>query len=289
MNGLSTEIERQINRYLPVTFEGLTFYPVAVEEYEVFMACAPALGFMQQSLPVAMLSIPLLTAFLHMEDAWAQAKHDEDNGDPNAKIAGALFSASVLALLLALRLGHGEPMNERMSRARPVFEDRSGSKLKALVLRGNAGEAIEITPAKFGRIRPLIAAQNGIEIQPLDANPELVEADRAVRMANAPDLEVNLTDKVSFVCNVTGKDEEEIYNWPILKFNRRAASVERTLNFLVFGIGENSGMIKFKNGNPCPSPIFQRKHGSLGMIAIDKFRRGAEQDIENVSKSIDKE
>lgn len=289
MNGLPQEIERQINRYLPVKFEGLTFYPVTVEEYEVFMACAPALGFMQQSLPVAMLSIPLLTAFLHMEDAWAQAKHDEDNGDPNAKIAGALFSASVLALLLALRLGYGEQMNERMSRARLVFEDRNGPKLKALVLRGNAGEAIEITPAKFGRIRPLIAAQNGIEIQPIDANPELVEADRSVRMANAPDLEVNLTDKISFVCNATGKDESEVYNWPILKFNRRAASVERTLNFLVFGIGENSGMVKFKNGNPCPSPIFQRKHGSLGMIALDKFRRGAEQDIENVSKSIDKE
>lgn len=289
MNGLPSEIERQINRYLPVTFEGLTFYPVTVEEYEVFMACAPALGFMQQSLPVAMLSIPLLTAFLHMEDAWAQAKHDEDNGDPNTKIAGALFSASVLALLLALRLGHGEPMNERMSRARLVFEGRKSSKLKALVLRGNAGEAIEITPAKFGRIRPLIAAQNGIEIHPLDANPELVEADRAVRMANAPDLEVSLTDKISFVCNATGKDENEVYNWPILKFNRRSASVERTLNFIVFGIGENSGMVKFKNGNPCPSPIFQRKHGSLGMIALDKFRRGAEQDIENVSKSIDKE
>ena len=70
MNGLSPEIERTIDRYLPVTFEGFTFYPVTVEEYELFMACAPALGFMQQSLPVAMLSTPLLTAFLRIESVF---------------------------------------------------------------------------------------------------------------------------------------------------------------------------------------------------------------------------
>lgn len=289
MNGLSPEIERTIDRYLPVIFEGLTFYPVTVDEYELFMACAPALGFMQQSLPVAMLSTPLLTAFLRIEDAWAQSNNHDEQGNTGKEPGGMLFTASIIALLLSLRLGYGESFNERMARAHILFDQKDQSKLKSVVFRGNEGELIEITPAKFAKIRPVIAAQNGIEIPPLDVNPELVEADRAVRMANAPELEVNLCDKVSFLCNETGKDEEEVYTWPILKFNRRVMILERKLHYIVYGIGESSGMVKYKSGNPCPSPIYARKQGSLGMIALDNFRRGAEQEIDRISKSTNKE
>ena len=49
--------------------------------------------------------------------------------------------------------------------------------------------------------------------------------------------------------------------------------------YLIYGIGENSGMVKYKNGNPCPSPYFRRKQQSLGMMALSEFRRGAEQEI----------
>ena len=289
MNDLSPEIMRQIDRYRPVTMEGITMYPVTVDEYEAFMACAPALGFMQQSLPVAMLSIPLLTAFLRMEDEWRQASQQSTDITSEVKTGAALFSASMIALLLALRLGEGEPMAMRLERVGIVFDRKKRDKLKMIVLRGNSGEAIEISPAKFAKLRPVIAAQNGIEIQPLDANPELVEADRAVRLANAPDLEINLFDRISFVCNETGKDEEEIYQWPILKFNRRAAVAERKLHYLVYGIGEASGMVKYKGGNPCPSPIFAKTQKSLGMIALDNFRRGADQEINRINNTTTKE
>ena len=289
MNDLPPEIMRQIDRYLPVTMEGITMYPVTVEEYEIFMACAPALGFMQQSLPVAMLSIPLLTAFLRMEDEWNQARQKSDINIENIAKTGALFSAATIALLLALRLGEGEPITRRLERVGVVFDKKKRDRIKMVVLRGNSGEAIEISPAKFAKIRPVIAAQNGIEIPPLDANPELVEADRAVRNANAPDLEFNLYDRVSFVCNETGKNEEEIYQWPILKFNRRAAVAEHKLHYLVYGIGEASGMVKFKGGNPCPSPVFAKTQKSLGMIALDNFRRGADQEINRANNSTTKE
>lgn len=286
MNGLPPEIMRQIDRYLPVTMEGITLYPVTVEEYETFMSCAPALGFMQQSLPVAMLSMPLLSAFLRMEDAWAQAKQ---NNQPDAENTILLFSAAVISLLLAMRLGAGEAMTERMKRARVMYDSKNATKLKSLVFRGNMGEMIEITPVKFGKLRPIIAAQNGIEIPPLEANPELVEADRAVRAANAPDMEIHLYDRVSFLCNEIGKDEEEIYTWPILKFNRRTAVAERKLHYLVYGIGEKSGMVKYKGGNPFPSPIHSRKQKSLGMIALSEFNKSADQTINQANKQTTKE
>lgn len=279
MNGLSPEIERQINRYRPVIFEGLTLYPVTVEHYEIFTYCTPALGFMQQRLPAAMLAKPLISVFFEMELAEAHTnKPSGENGEPEDK-PGNLFTRSIIALVLALRLGEGQPMQERLKRVLPTFDRKTGKKLQSLILITDGGEPIEISPVKFGRLRPVIAAQNGIEIPPLDANPELVEADRAVRMMNAPKLEMVLEDKVSFVALASGADEDEIYDWPILKFNRRSISAERVLSYLIFGIGENSGMVKYKNGNPCPSPYFRRKQQSLGMVALSEFRRGAEQEI----------
>lgn len=279
MNGLSPEIERQINRYRPVIFEGLTLYPVTVEHYEIFTYCTPALGFMQQSLPTAMLAKPLISVFFEMELAEAHTnKPSGENGEPEDK-PGNLFTRSIIALVLALRLGEGQPMQERLKRVLPTFDRKTCKKLQSLILITDGGEPIEISPVKFGRLRPVIAAQNGIEIPPLDANPELVEADRAVRMMNAPKLEMVLEDKVSFVALASGADEDEIYDWPILKFNRRSISAERVLSYLIFGIGENSGMVKYNNGNPCPSPYFRRKQQSLGMVALSEFRRGVEQEI----------
>lgn len=279
MNGLSPEIERQINRYRPVIFEGITIYPVTVEHYEIFTYCTPALGFMQQSLPVAMLAKPLISVFFEMELAEAHTNEPSgDNGEPDDK-PGNLFTRSMIALVLALRLGEGQPMQERLTRVLPTFDRKTGKKLQSLIVITDGGKPVEISPAKFGRLRPVIAAQNGIEIPPLDANPELVEADRAVRMMNAPKLEMVLEDKVSFVALASGADEDEIYDWPILKFNRRSIAAERVLSYLIYGIGEHSGMVKYKNGNPCPSPYFRRKQQSLGMVALSEFRRGAEQEI----------
>lgn len=278
MNGLSPEIERLINRYRPVIFEGLTLYPVTVENYEIFTFCSPALGFMQQSLPVAMLAKPLISVFFEMELAEAHTnKPSGENGEPEKP--GNLFTRSIIALILALRLGEGMPMPERLKRVQLAFDRKTGKKLEALIVITDGGKPIEISPVKFGRLRPVIAAQNGIEIPPLDANPELVEADRAVRMMNAPKLEMVLEDKVSFVALASGADEDEIYDWPILKFNRRSIAAERVLSYLIYGIGEHSGMVKYKNGNPCPSPYFRRKQQSLGMMALSEFRRGAEQEI----------
>lgn len=278
MNGLSPEIERLINRYRPVIFEGLTLYPVTVENYEIFTFCSPALGFMQQSLPVAMLTKPLISVFFEMEQAEEQTtKPSGENGEPEKP--GNLFTRSIIALILALRLGEGMPMPERLKRVQLAFDRKTGKKLQSLIVITDSGKPIEISPVKFGRLRPVIAAQNGIEIPPLDANPELVEADRAVRMMNAPKLEMVLEDKVSFVALASGADEDEIYDWPILKFNRRSIAAERVLSYLIYGIGEHSGMVKYKNGNPCPSPYFRRKQQSLGMMALSEFRRGAEQEI----------
>ena len=175
--------------------------------------------------------------------------------------------------------GAGMPGDEEDAGPEKAADQKTGKKLQSLIVITDGGKPIEISPAKFGRLRPVIAAQNGIEIPPLDANPELVEADRAVRMMNAPKLEMVLEDKVSFVALASGADENEIYDWPILKFNRRSIAAERVLSYLIYGIGENSGMVKYKNGNPCPSPYFRRKQQSLGMMALSEFRRGAEQEI----------
>lgn len=97
MQDLSPEMAKAIRRFEPIETEGLTLYPICVKEINEFTMARPAIEFMQQSLPVALLSKPLLQAYYQIElDAAA-------NGQPGS----GLFYKSILFLLLALRAGEG--------------------------------------------------------------------------------------------------------------------------------------------------------------------------------------
>ena len=147
-----------------------------------------------------------------------------------------------------------------------------------------------ITPAAYDSIRSVIALQNGAEIQPLDANPQLILAERQILASKIPDVKFDIANKIAWVAGRSGKDEEEIYRWPILKFERRAAVLHLELNYLIYGIAQNSGFVKFENGNPCPSPCFEREFdaipakmlSSIGNGAAEKAVRAAEDKNLNI-------
>ena len=145
--------------------------------------------------------------------------------------------------------------------------------LKGIDIRQN-GTTHTITPVLFQRMRPILAAQNGIVLESDDANPELVEAERDIAEQTAPELDYDLGSLVSSLAALTGTEESDVYNWPVLKFTRRQEALERVFSFLVYGVASASGA-KFKGGNPVPSPFFARKERDSGtLIDMAAFTRG---------------
>lgn len=266
MNELPLQIQKAVRRYKPILTEGLTLYPVKVREYDEFQMARPALEALQASFPVAYLSMPLLQVYYHL-----------DVVEPLATGAAPtrLFGCALLALSLALRLGEGMEAEKRILQWSPVVSREDPTRLKAVRALLNGEEMIEITPVQFQRLRPIIAAQNGVELEADNADPELVRAERELAEMNNAKLDVSLEQTISSVCALTGADEEEIDEWPIRKLTTRAASLQRALEYVVCGIGGAFGGFG-KGGNPVPHPFYEQvERDSAALTDLASFAKGA--------------
>lgn len=264
MNELPLKIKRAISRYQPVTTEGLTFYPVAVDDYEAFLLASPAISFLQQSLPVTLLSIPLLTAFWRI-DREATISGEKTDGN---------FSRALLFLALALRITPDAEPLDRVRCFQAEYDRDNPNKLLSIRFR-IGDEEKKITPIQFQRIRPILAAQNGIKLFSDTANPELVQAEKDIADQNSPNLEMNLEDMICSIAAFTKTEETEIYDWPIKRLNNTASALRRAMDYIICGVGATQGT-KWKGGNPAPSPFFERAKGkSSALIATEQFADGA--------------
>lgn len=268
---LPVHIQRAVERFQPVTVEGVTLYPITVDEIEEFGYARPALEFMQQCLPVAMMQIPIISAFYQLELA---SSAEIEPGLPKT----TLFTQAVFSLLLALRLGQGKGRNERVAQ-HAVYEHEQDNplNLKRIILFDENGKATEITPRLFQRLRPIIAAQNGAVIPPVDANPDIILAERQILSNRAPKLNRDFGKMVSWVSAKCGVLEEDVYGWPILRFARRAEVLQRELDYLIYGIGQAGGMVTYKDGNPCPSPYFEKIMDAVPAKMLNEIGNGAAQ------------
>lgn len=265
MSELPYAIQKAVNKYKSIEVDGMTFYPILVDEYEAFLAARPGIEVMQQALPTRLVSLPLLSA-LYMVDYDAASEGNEPSG---------LFQRALLFLALSLRLGEGQDMNERLKRFRLIVDKDNPSKLKAV--RFTVGdETFDLSPVQFARLRPILAAQNGVELEADDANPELVQAERDIQSQNAPELDMRLEDLISAVALLSGADEAEVYDWPILKLDRRKDAASRLINYVTCSINEGAGC-KWKGGNPVPSLWFNRTKKSSALVALSDFANGAGQ------------
>lgn len=266
MNDLPILIQKSIRRYEPVTVDGLTLWPVKVREYDDFLMARVALEVLHQSLPVRFLRMPLLSALYAM--------------DYEARVSGkpmtGLFSVALLGLALSLRLGEGEAPEERMGRFRIAVDRNDPSKLLRLRFIDADGEEKAIEPRRYGELRRIIAAQNGVKLESDRADPDLVQAEKDLADMNGISLDATVEDLISGVAALAGVDEAEIEEWPILKLQRRQTSYQRTLDYLICGIGQVSGTT-WKGGNPHPSPFFDRldEDGFGAHMALGDFAGGA--------------
>ena len=262
MSELPLNIKKSIGKYEPIETDGLTLYPVKVEEYYEFLSARHAIEFMQQRLPISLMSEPLLSAYFKL-----------DIGQEDAEQQDGLFASALLMLALALRLKSGQSIEERLKAFQIVVDQNDPTRLKHVRFLKDGEEMIVITPVLFQKIRPIIAAQNGIELHSDLDNPELVDAERDL-MEKSANLEMSVEGFVSAAALVANVDEKEIYDWEILKLHNRLDSAKRVLDYMICGIGESQGT-KWQGGNPNPNPWFAKKReGNIGLIPLEKFAGG---------------
>ncbi len=271
-NKLPERIQKAVNRYLPVSVEGIRLYPVLMDEYDEYAQTLPVLEFMPQALPPELAKLPILEAFAQIEITSRALCEKEQAG--KKREAFMPFSLCIQILILALRLGQGEKMKQRMERCRALFSE---SGFEKLVFVGNEGEAIEITPRLFQRLWPILAAQNGAEFADEKANPEIVLAERQIAANKMPAMIPDPVNRIAWVAYKCGCQEEEIYTWPIAKFLRRAEVIITDMNYLACKIGAMSGMVDYgkAGGVPFPSPYLRRDTESLKTIEIGSIGGGA--------------
>lgn len=253
MSRVPDKIKAAIDVYQPIVVDGLTFHPIKVKDYAAFLSASPAIGFMQQSLPVAMLRMPLLEAYFRMDMA------EDGEGGTN------LFYRAVLFLALAMRIREGKGVEDRTSAFVPIVYKDDPLRLKCIRFTVDGEEVREITPAQFQYLRPILAEQNGIEIPPEDANPELVRAEREIAEASSAKLNINAADKISFVAAMSHVDESEIYEWPVLKMERRERTWSHVMRFFLCGTAE-AQCGTWKGGNPYPHPYYERTERGGGAL-----------------------
>lgn len=264
MTELPLNIQKSIGKYDPIEAEGLTLYPIKVSNYYEFLAARPSLDFMQQTLPIELMSIPLLDAYFQI-----------DIGLVDGVKATGLFTQALLMLAMALRLMPNGSPEEQVRRFQVVPDDATNPKrLKCLRFVLNGEEIHTITPIQFGILRPIIAAQNGVELQSDTANPELIQAEKDLAEKNAPKLEMSVKTLISSAALITHTDEKDIYDWPILKLHNRLESAKRVIDYIICGIGESQGT-KWGGGNPVPHPWFERmRKEKVGVIPLESFSNG---------------
>ncbi len=248
MEDLPINIKKRIARYKEISVYGLTLYPVRVKYYDEFLIGRAALEVMHQSLKANYLRVPLLSA-LYAIDFQAAMQGETPTG---------LFSRSLVCLALALRLAEGGTIEQMVRQFEIAVDPNDSARLLRLRFTGADGQEHSITPAQFADLRKIIAAQNGVRLESDKANPDIVKAEKDMASAGGIDLDVNLEDWISAVSSLSGASEDEIDDWPILKFQRRSQSFQRILDYLICGIGECGGMVSWPKGNPHPHPFFDR-------------------------------
>lgn len=262
--GISPDIRRAIRKYEAINAEGFCFYPITVREYEEYLIAKSSIDAMQQSFPPKYISMPLLDAYYAME-------YDAIN---DGRESTGLLYRCLLFLALALRLEQGEEAQERVKLFHLAVAPDNPRKLNALKFDMPDGTRGEITPVQFQKLRPILAAQNGIDLISETANPAIVEAERDINEANAPKLDMRIDTLLSTIAAMANVDEGDIEDWPILKLQNRQKAYQRVLSYMICGIGETQGTT-WKGGNPHPNPFFDKiSEDSAGVMPLQDFAGG---------------
>ena len=215
-----------------VTCCGLTLYPVTVRQMTEYEACKSALLIRQATLPASYMVLPYLQAVFAL--------------DADTESGFALFGGLVRALCMATR----QPDSNFW-----IYRDKNNPKRLSKMFFSQDGGAtvIEFTPSVFAQVRKTVVEMNGDELPDESENPELVEAENDLARMQKSGLKFDRETMIESVACSMGLRARDVLDWTLYEFRKALEAKSRMLRYVICGIGEQSGFVKWKHGNPCPS------------------------------------
>lgn len=251
-----------IRRALPITECGLKFYPITMQDYEIFIQCKDSLTLRLGTLPVKYLTKNYVSAIFALEMDSIKSS-DKNKG---------IFYRLLRLLYLSLRI---EMTVEMLNSSIFYVQKQDDIELQHILVKQDE-KVVKLTPNDLSfKIIPVIAEQNGIELPDQSANIDLVVANEQKKEIENQKLKLklDLNDKIASVSYLSRVPEREIDKWTVREFEARYNAIERDKRFMIYGQAEAGGMVSFKNGNPYPSWCFDKIDDSLGGIPLSNFQK----------------
>lgn len=233
-----------VRRNRPIVFKGLTFNAMTVEQIALYQSAKPSFELMQSSLPPKLATL-----------SWCECLDELDKQAQKEGKATVFLNIVLVVLAVVTGLPRIQENNEEVF---PLKEIRTkDGKLLSIVV-GRMDNPTIITMQDMDEIRKIISAQNLYEIPDESWNPDLVRARRYLAERRQNNVKYDIDDLVHSVALNAHVNPSEIWDWSIRDFILQQKAIDRTLNYQIFMTAENSGLVKFKNGNPFPSWKFDR-------------------------------
>lgn len=261
----NADIMRSAKSGEPIRFKTLYLYPLTVKDYELLWSCESALS-------IRMATLPVTYAIMRYPEAlFAIAIDGKDVVVNGEVVARANDWVRFLMLLCAsLRI----PL-EQMRNAIGFNVDKNDKRRLAFVTVKQFMETEEnleaLDVSDLISLREIIAMLNGRKLPDESENAELAQADIDIRSQSGIRLDINLDSLLASVARDQRVRIKDLLPWTIYEFELIRSAIERERRFTVYGIGENSGMVKFPKGNPFPSIFFDKPAESSAVISASEF------------------
>lgn len=228
----------QVRENREIEYEGLTFYPLTVRDFELYRSGQAAWELMMSSLP------PKLARL-----SWCAALEQIDRMSGTNVFFGAAMNVLARALKLECATVNGR-------KGFLISTVKRGDALEGVFLREYN---VVLTMQQMDEVRRIIALQNDYQIPNENWNPDLVADVQYTQAQDAPRLKAEIEDWVYSVAVNSGEKAEEIWSWPIRKLKCCDRAIERTLGYQIYTLAGAAGLVKFKHGAPYPTWRFDKK------------------------------
>lgn len=249
----------------PVNCLGLTFYPIQMCHYELFLLCKNALAVRLSTLPVKYAIKDYVNAIFALE---------VDSAKEN-KSVGGIFGKILELWKLSLRIDDfgGEDIFKDTLRFRKTAD--GGLEIDRFVVT-QENKTVEISAEEFStKVRNLIAMQNGIELPDENQSADLARAQEQMHELRSSGIKLNqsVDSLISSVAYLSRVRERDIDEWTVLEFENRRKSIERDKKYTLYGQAEMSGMVSFKKGNPYTSWCYDTIDESAGTMSLSELQK----------------
>lgn len=250
----------ELRTFQPIQYEGLMFYPLQVRHFALYQNAKPAMELMLSTLPVRYVRL-----------SWIHALEALDKEADGNSVKTGFLGSFLLLLDAALKT------DVLHNKAAMLPLSGKDGRFSALLVKQGENAPVALRENDFPIVREILAAQNNYSIPDENWNPDLVRAQVYLREQDTGSARGgSLEDAVFALAAATGHRSAEIWDWPIREFVQMQSAVDRRLRFQIWTTAELSGQVKFSQGNPFPTWVWETKSElPRGFTSLNDLEKGA--------------